>query len=210
MASRLPDPPLLLITDRTQAVGGDLVAVVGAALEAGCRWLSLREKDLPPAAQMALLDLLRPLVRAVGGCLTIHGDARLAQHCDGVHLGVGGDVAAARARLGPGALIGLSCHSTAELAVAAAEGADYASLSPIYPSASKPGYGPALGSASLAAAPLPVLALGGVGVEQVAACYAAGAAGVAVMGGPMRRPAEMATLIAAWNAAATPGRKAGI
>ena len=210
MASRLPAPPLLLITDRTQAVGGDLVAVAGAALEAGCRWLSLREKDLPPAAQVALLERLCPLVRAVGGCLTIHGDPHLARLCDGVHLGAGGDVAAARARLGPGALIGLSCHSKAELALAARQGADYASLSPIYLSASKPGYGPALGPASLAGAPLPVLALGGVGVAQVAACRAAGAAGIAVMGGPMRRPAEMADLLAAWNAAATPGRKAGI
>lgn len=206
---RLPDPPLLLITDRTQAAGG-LMAAVAAAIAAGCRWVSLREKDLAPADQADLLRTLRPLLRAVGGVLCVHGSLDLARLVDGVHLPDGGDVAAARALLGPVALIGLSCHDRAGLAAAARAGADYATLSPIFPSPSKPGYGPVLGPASLADAPLPVLALGGVGPDNLAACRKAGAAGAAVMGGPMRDPALMAGLLAAWDPAATPGRKPGI
>ncbi|MDX1421679.1 MAG: thiamine phosphate synthase, partial [Kiloniellales bacterium] len=63
-----------------------------------------------------------------------------------------------------------------------------ATQSPIFATASKPGYGPALGLAGLAeaaAAGLPVLALGGVTAERAPACLRAGAAGVAVMGAVM-------------------------
>jgi thiamine-phosphate pyrophosphorylase len=84
---------------------------------------------------------------------------------------------------------GRFCHSLAELV--AAEGAPFATLSPIFPTRSKPGYGPPLGLAGLArlccAAKLPVYALGGVdSPERVRACLAQGASGVAVMGAVMR------------------------
>jgi thiamine-phosphate pyrophosphorylase len=92
-------------------------------------------------------------------------------------------------------LVGRSCHSAAELARAAAEGCDWVTLSPFAPTPSKPGHGPALGTAGLAAlvrgAP-PVLALGGVRPGDVAGCLAAGASGVAVMGPVMRDPAVVA------------------
>lgn len=202
----LPHPPLLLITDRHQA-GGDPVAAVAACVAAGCRWVSLREKDLPRDAQSTLLARLRPVLAAVGGVLTIHGDLALASLCDGVHLPDGGDVATARAILGPDALIGASCHDRAGVAAAARDGADYATLSPIFLTASKPGYGPALGPAVLAGLPLPTLALGGVEAANLGACRMAGAAGVAVMGGPMRDPGRMAGLLAAL--AATAGREGG-
>lgn len=205
--NRLPTPPLLLITDRHQA-DGDLVGAVAACVAAGCRWVSLREKDLPRDQQSALLMRLRPVLAAAGGVLTIHGDATLGGLCDGVHLPDGGDIGTARAILGPTALIGASCHDRAGVAAAARDGADYATLSPIYLSLSKPGYGPALGPAALTDLPLPTLALGGVDADRLCACMQAGAAGVAVMGGPMRDPRSMAGLLS--SLAATPGRKAGI
>jgi thiamine-phosphate pyrophosphorylase len=69
-------------------------------------------------------------------------------------------------------------------------GADYVTLSPIFASASKPGYGPALGLAGLAACVAacagPVIALGGVTAATAPLCLAAGARGVAVMGEVMR------------------------
>jgi thiamine-phosphate pyrophosphorylase len=80
-------------------------------------------------------------------------------------------------------------------------------LSPIYATASKPGYGPALGPAAIAAsrsAGLPVVALGGIGSGAVAACREAGAAGIAIMGGLMRAgdPAGAARAhLTAWSAA---------
>ena len=71
-----------------------------------------------------------------------------------------------------------------------AEGADFLTYSPIYPTASKPGYGPAVGTASLAevveGVKLPVFALGGITPDRVQACFAAGAFGVAVMSGVMQ------------------------
>jgi len=101
--------------------------------------------------------------------------------CIGVHLGAADAFPVARPRL-----VGRSCHGRAEVAAAAAEGCDYALLSPIFPTASKPGYGPALGTGALADHPLPVWALGGIEPGNAASCLAAGAAGVAVMGALMR------------------------
>jgi len=112
---------------------------------------------------------------------------------DGVHLGAGASVAAARRKLGPAALIGISAHGAADIAAATAAGADYATLSPIYPTQSKPDYGPALGVAAImqaAQSALPVLALGGITAERAPACLRAGAAGIAVMGAVMRAAAR--------------------
>src|SRR5439155_6162438 len=84
---KLPDPPLLLVTDRRQA-RRPLAEVVGAALAAGCRWVSLREKDLAEDDQIGLARTLLPMARRHGARLTVHGEAALANTCgaDGVHL----------------------------------------------------------------------------------------------------------------------------
>jgi thiamine-phosphate pyrophosphorylase len=190
-AQRLP-APLLVITDRRQA-RRPLAEIAAAVLAGGGRWLAVREKDLPPAAQAALAAELARLAAPHGACVILHGAPELAAAAGlaAVHLPAGGDVAGARRVLGPDAWIGISTHSAAELARAAAAGADGALLAPVFASASKPGYGPALGPAGLAAlirgARLPVLALGGIATPaQAAACQAAGAAGIAVMGAMMR------------------------
>jgi thiamine-phosphate pyrophosphorylase len=195
---RLPDPPLLVITDRRQA-RRPLEAVAEAAFAAGCRWFSLREKDLDAVSRTALLRRLVALGERFGATVTAHEDleAVIAAGAAGVHLPRGASPEAARRRLGARALIGCSTHDEAELAAAA--GADYATLSPIFPSASKPGYGPALGLARLAAAAacarLPLIALGGIDAGNIAPCIAAGAAGVAVMGGVMAA-ADVAAVMA--------------
>jgi thiamine-phosphate pyrophosphorylase len=188
---RLPRPALLLITDRKQA-RAPLEAILVAALESGCRWVSLREKDLPPDEQVKLAQRLLPLARRHGATLTLHGDPAIAAQAgvDGVHLAAGGDVSAARALLGPGALIGISVHAAHEAAALAAGMVDYAIAGPAYETASKPGYGPALGSAGLReicrSTGLPVIAIGGISAGSTAAMVQAGAAGVAVMGAIMR------------------------
>jgi thiamine-phosphate pyrophosphorylase len=106
-----------------------------------------------------------------------------------VHLPGGGDPVAAR-RLLPSGLIGVSAHSPQEAAAVLAAGADYATLSPIFLTASKPGYGPAVGLDALAEAarlaPGPIIALGGIDEGNLASCLAAGARGVAVMSEIMR------------------------
>src|SRR5499427_5762885 len=112
---RLPDPALLLVTDRHQA-RLPLADIVRAALSAGCRWVSVREKDLSEDDQIALASTLLPIARRHGGRLTVHGDAALAKACgsDGVHLSAGSDAAAARKTLGREKLVGVSLHTVTE------------------------------------------------------------------------------------------------
>ncbi|MBI3514633.1 MAG: thiamine phosphate synthase [Proteobacteria bacterium] len=201
----MPAPPLLVITDRRQA-RRSLEETVAAALAGGARWISLREKDFSSAERVALLKRLVALGRGHGAIVMVHEDidAACEAGADGVHLPSGGDPAAARRRLGPGALIGVSTHSLAAAELAAAAGADYVTFSPIFASASKPDYGPALGPPALAAltqrVAIPVIALGGVTAANAADCLAAGAAGVAVMG-PIMRADDPAALTAALLAA---------
>ena len=194
----LPVPPLLVISDRRQA-RQPLQQVAEAAFAGGCRWFSLREKDLPPDERRALLGALVTLGRRFGAVVTAHEDiqAVAAVGADGVHLPSGGSPAGARARL-PGALIGASAHSADEAAALLRAGADYVTASPVFVTASKPGYGPALGLDGLArivaAARGPGVALGGITPENAAACLAAGARGIAVMGEVMRAADPQATV----------------
>ena len=186
---------------------------MAAFLEAGGSWVWFRDRDLPPAERRRLGERVAARVFAEGGTLTVGGDIDLAADlgADGVHLGGGSGaipdrVGRARERLGAHALIGLSAHSIAEAAAAAAGGADYATLSPIFASASKPGYGPALGLEALraGAAHLSTVALGGVTASTVGPCRAAGAAACAVMGAVMAAAdphAETARLLQAWHSA---------
>lgn len=188
---RLPQPPLLVITDRKQA-RAPLEDIAKAIFSAGCRWLLLREKDLPADARLALLCRLVAVGERYDASVMVSGDiAAVAQAgAAGVHLPQDGDLRAARAALGPSVLIGRSAHTGEAVAAALAAGASYVTLSPIFPSPSKPGYGPALGLHTLSrcarAGGLPIVALGGVDASTAAACRQAGAAGVAMMGAVMR------------------------
>lgn len=205
--SRLPAPPLLLITDRTQA-RLPLADVVARACAGGCRWVSLREKDLPLDEQLALFAAVAAAARPFGARVQLHGTMELAEAAgaDGVHLPDGADPAPARARLGVGALVGVSLHRPADAARIDPRQVDYVTASPVFLTASKPGYGPALGLAGLqafvSASAVPVIALGGIDAGTAAACLSAGSTGVAVMGGIMRTKepaAEMKAYLTAFG-----------
>ncbi|CAM3037944.1 MULTISPECIES: thiamine phosphate synthase [Methylobacterium] len=200
---------LLAVTDR-HGHARPLADTVQAALDGGVRWVWFRDRDLDPEARRSLGAGIAARLRAAGGFLTVGGDIALARAlgADGVHLGGGTGpdwVSAARAALGPDALIGISAHAPVEVEAAARAGADYVTLSPVFPTASKPGYGPALGPEGIAAARragLPIVALGGVTPERIPLCRDAGAAGVAVMGALMHaaEPAAAARrILAAWE-----------
>ena len=194
----LPLPPLLIISDRHQAQR-PLEEVAKAVFAGGCRWFSLREKDLPPGERRALLGELVALGRRFGALVTAHEDieAVAVTGADGVHLPSGGSPAAARARL-PHALIGASAHSADEAAALLRAGADYVTVSPVFVTPSKPGYGPALGLEGLgrivAQAPGAVVALGGITPENAALCLGTGVRGIAVMGEVMRAANPQATV----------------
>ncbi len=107
---RLPVPPLLIISDRHQA-RQPLEQLAEAVLAGGCRWFSLREKDLPPAERRALLGALVVLGRRCGAMVSVHDDidAVIVAGAGAVHLPSGSNPAAVRSRL-PRALIGASAH----------------------------------------------------------------------------------------------------
>jgi len=162
------DLSLVVVTDRRQA-RRPLLEVVAASLEGGARTFLLREKDLPRSERMALAGEMRAMGADViaGGVDPLGGDA--------VHL-------SALDPLVDVGFVGRSCHRVDDVAALTVEA--YCTLSPIFTSASKPGYGPALGVSVLGTG---IVALGGIdSVARARACWDAGAGGVAVMGAVMR------------------------
>jgi thiamine-phosphate pyrophosphorylase len=147
--------------------------------------IQLRAKHLDSGE---LLLLAQDLRRRFEGKLLINDrmDVCLASEADGVHL-PSQRIAPSllKRRFGSHLTIGVSCHCLDDVLRAEAEGADYAYLSPIFESASKPGYGPALGVEALAAVvarvKIPVLALGGITEANEKICMEAGATGIAAI-----------------------------
>ena len=182
-------PRLLVLTDRLQCAG-PLVDTVAEAVAGGARAVVLREKDLPEDERDRVAEELRAVLGPVGGVLVRAGATGPV-----VHLAASDAFPRERP-----VLVGRSCHSAEEVARARAEGCDYVMISPVFPTPSKPGYGPPLGVAglgSLAAGAPPTYALGGIRPADVPACLAAGARGVAVMGPIMRTPSIVPAYLAA-------------
>lgn len=180
-------PRLGYVTDGSRGTGGrKLAEVIRAAARGGVELVVLRERGLSDTDWCALAAELVPLRR--DGLRVVASrrlDLAAALDLDGVHLAADAvPVAEARAWLGPAALIGYSAHAGAEARRARDEGADYATLSPIWPTDSKPGAaarGTTWLAESVAEAGLPVLALGGVTAARAAEALRAGAHGVAAV-----------------------------
>ncbi|MET0389938.1 MAG: thiamine phosphate synthase [Polyangiales bacterium] len=200
---------LYLITEATAP--GDVLETVRAALSQappGRVCVQLRAKQASAREQYTLARELLPVCRARQAPLVINDriDVALAVGADGVHLPEQGlPLSAARVLLGPRALIGVSCHASAGLAAAAAGGADFTTLSPVFES---PGKGEPLGAerflALTHAAQLPVYALGGIQARHAAQLRAAGAQGLAVISAVSRAPdpgGALHALLQAWDAA---------
>ena len=183
---------MYLVTDRHQTGGRDLLEVVGQALRAGVRAVQLREKDLTTRDLYHLAGKLLAVTRETGAALLINDrvDVAMALPADGVHLTRRSlPPKEARELLGPARLIGISCHSLAEVREAVDGGADFVVLGPIFETPSKMPYGAPLTTALLqqarAATTLPVLAIGGINPARVPEVMAAGADGVAVISAVM-------------------------
>ena len=176
------------ITDRHRCAPTPLTDVISELLDAGITAIQLREKDLSETELIGLAEPIAELCRNYAAKLFINTNTRIARQIGaaGVHL-------PAKAKLKAGAKgnlsVGCSVHTLAAAQKRETEGADFVTYSPIYPTASKPGYGPAVGIASLRevaeGVQLPVFALGGIRPDRVGECLAAGAFGVAVMSGVM-------------------------
>jgi thiamine-phosphate pyrophosphorylase len=194
MSSFTP-PAVYLVTDRRATAGRPLADVVAAALRGAARFrrpdgssplaVSLREKDLPGAEQVALARALGRLTAAAGADLYVNGrlDVALAAGAAGIHLPADGFAVGEVRALAPGLRIGVSTHTTEDVRAAAAAGADFVVFGPVFETPSKRGLLAARGLAGLTEAAsvtsMPVLALGGITASSAPLCRWAGAGGLA-------------------------------
>jgi thiamine-phosphate pyrophosphorylase len=160
------------------------------SFDGGCRWVMIREKDLDSDERQKLVETILKIAEPYNAKVLVNADLKVAEIAHGVHLPQGQSCAGARATLGPEKIIGVSAHTLGEAGAAASAGADYATISPMFPTQSKPGYGPPLyldGLKRVAGkVTIPLVALGGVTAATALSCRRAGAFGVAAMGTVMR------------------------
>ena len=193
--SKLASPAIFLVTSgraRSEDDEGWRKALRSAstAAAAGIDVVQVREPELP---DQPLAALVRSVVAEVSGSPTVvvvndRPDVALSCRADGVHLRADG-LSAARVRtlLPRDALIGRSVHSRVEARESAIEGAvDYLFFGTVFRSGNKAAAHPVQGPAALQAVcqsvSLPVIAIGGVTIDNVGEIAAAGAAGVAAIG----------------------------
>ena len=194
---------LLYITDRVQFLGdesarqGALLAKIAEATRCGVDLIQLREKDLPIRELEILARAAVRVVRENSALETEKRETRLlinsrtdvaiTSGADGVHLR-SNDISPSevqkiwvRGGQRTRALVSVSCHFAAEVARAAAEGADFAVSAPIFEKKDAPQARPAGldGLREVCRQKIPVLALGGITIENARACLDAGAAGIA-------------------------------
>jgi len=164
-----------------------LAASVRAAIAGGARAVQYRHKRADAALRAAQARALAACCRDGGALFIVNDDPALAAAvgADGVHVGADdGDLASARALVGDGALVGVSCYddlARAEAAVRA--GADYVAFGSLYPSSVKPGArrAPLSLLARARALGVPVVAIGGIDATNAAQAVGAGADAVAVI-----------------------------
>lgn len=178
---------LYAITDSHLLDGGRLLPYVEAALRGGARLLQYRDKSADGARRLREAEALRDLCARHGADLIINDDAELAARLGvGLHLGQeDGSLAAARALLGRDALIGATCHARAELAdQAVRDGASYVAFGRFFNSSTKPGAPaatPALLEQARPSIPLPIVAIGGVTLDNADGLVARGVDLIAVV-----------------------------
>ncbi|MGA2482202.1 MAG: thiamine phosphate synthase [Candidatus Acidiferrales bacterium] len=216
-------PILCYVTDRRSlpaAEAGAGVSAPAASLEplraaivraaaAGVDWIQIREKDLD-AANLAAVTSDAVRAAGAGSRMIVNDrlDVALAAGAGGVHLGeaslpVESVVRWARENAPAGFLVGVSRHSLEKALQAEGEGADYVVFGPVFETSSKRAYGPPQGLKRLAKVcqrvRIPVLAIGGVTLENAQACLAEGAAGVAAIH-LFQNAADMTAVIGALRA----------
>lgn len=178
-------PPLQFLTHGGAGLGH--AAQADLACAAGVRWVQLRAKGLPEPEWIALAREVVAVCRRHGALCTVNDSPAVARAAgaDGVHLGrADASPAAARALLGPGALIGATLNHPDDLARLGAGEPDYVGVGPFRPTATKPGHAPVQTEVSLRrlieAAALPAHVIGGVTASDLPELRRLGAAGVAV------------------------------
>jgi thiamine-phosphate pyrophosphorylase len=190
------------------AVATKLAEKIASIAAAGVDWVQIREKDLSGRELAELTREVTAQKRAARIIVNDRVDVAVTEGAGGVHLGETGlpvaDVTKWVKRTASGVvvsddgvasqfpaaarqdfLIGASCHSLESAKAAVRDGADYIFFGPVFATPSKVKFGEPQGVKKLAevcnAVALPVIAIGGITIENARECVAAGAAGIAAI-----------------------------
>lgn len=183
---------LYYISQQTDGAGH--IDNIRAACDAGCTWIQLRIKDAAPDAVMAQALAARKICDAYGATLIINDHPHIAKAvaAQGVHVGRNDmSVAAARQITGPGHIVGGTANTLQDILQHVQDGADYVGLGPYRFTTTKQKLSPILGLEGIAGIMqqlqareinIPVVAIGGILLEDIPALLAAGVQAVAVSG----------------------------
>lgn len=182
------DLSVYLVTDPGMCATRGLVETVLAAVRGGATVVQLRDKDAGDAELVEQGRALKAALTGSGVPLIVNDRVEVARAvgADGVHVGQS-DAAAAAAReaLGPNAIVGLSVQTVAHAARVDAAVVDYVGVGPVFATGTKPDHAAPSGFAGLAAvcrvAPVPAVAIGGLGAVHAFQVLATGAMGLAVV-----------------------------
>ena len=168
---------------------GQLLIAVRAAVEGGARVVQYRNKRATPAKRLEHAIGLSAVCAKFGALFIVNDDIELALkvEADGVHLGkTDGSLTKARARLGPQRLLGASCYNDLALALAARDaGADHLAFGSVFASNTKPDAIRAplalFGEARARGIQVPLVAIGGITLDNAPTVITAGATAIAVI-----------------------------
>mgnify|MGYP001180651023 CR=1 FL=1 len=186
---------LYLVTDPVLHGGRGVIPTCRLALEAGVRFLQLRDKEASTWNMCSIALELKKLCDEYSAWFVVNDriDVALSSGAHGVHLGQD-DMPASSARkiLGPEAVIGVSARTVEEAAAAAEAGADYIAANLVFPTDTKKGLGEPLGLEMVRrlseASSLPLVAIGGIKPGNAKEVMVAGCSGVAVVTAIMNAP----------------------
>jgi thiamine-phosphate pyrophosphorylase len=182
------DLSVYLVTDPLLCAGRELVETALAAVRGGATVVQLRDKTAPDELLIQQGRALKQAMAGSGALLIVNDrvEVAVAIGADGIHIGQSdGSPGAARALLGPDAIVGLSVQTVEQAAALDPAVIDYAGVGPVFATPTKPDHAHPIGFAGLArvcaASPVPSVAIGGLRAEHVEEVFAAGADGVAVV-----------------------------
>ena len=190
--------------------------VLAETLDAGdVAALQIRLKDAPDEVIAAAVEVLGVIARSRGVAVILNDRPDLAARldCDGVHVGQSdARYAEARRLVGPGRMVGVTCHDSRHLAMEAAEaGADYVAFGAFFPTSTKDAptrADPEILSIWQETMATPCVAIGGITADNAAGLAAAGADFLAVSAGVWSHPDGPAVAVKALNAAIAEGLQA--